>query len=209
VSLVHDNTTWKYLAPNNGSRYNLSLSASPKFTGDGMEFVTVALDYRKYFRLTADYTLAARIYSGLSFGANAPQFMLGGIEGWLNREFSNDQFPITSVNDYAFLTVLTPLRGAPYNIARGRNAMLANLEIRFPAIKYFIGGLLPIATRDIMGAIFLDCGSVWNNSPSLNKFHLSFGWEVNVLFMGLWNLGQGWLLETMHPMFFISMHLPF
>jgi Tol biopolymer transport system component len=163
VSYVHDNVLWGYISPRRGSRYNLTVHGAPKLGGNSFGFMSVIGDYRTYTTLGGYYTFALRLTGGSSFGPDPQPFMLGGVEGWINRRFENNIIPIEDAQDFAFLTPVLPLRGHNYNAKLGSNFALMNFEMRYPLIRYFVGGPLPLALQNIMGVTFLDIGSAWND----------------------------------------------
>jgi Tol biopolymer transport system component len=163
LSYVHDNVLWGYISPRRGSRYNLTIHGSPKLGDDSFGFFSVLGDYRTYTSLGRDYTIALRLSAGSSFGPNPQRFMLGGVEGWINRRFENNFIPIEDAQDFAFLTPVLPLRGHNYNAMLGKHYALMNFEMRYPLIRYFVGGPLPLALQNIMGVGFIDIGSAWND----------------------------------------------
>jgi outer membrane protein assembly factor BamA len=60
---------------------------------------------------------------------------------------------------------VTGLRGFNYNTFNGSNAVLANFELRFPIIRYFVRG--PITSnffRNLLFVGFYDIGSSWTGS---------------------------------------------
>jgi hypothetical protein len=163
VSYVHDNILWGFLFPRRGSRYNITIHGSPKVGENSFGFASVLGDYRTYTSLGNDYTVALRFTGGASFGPNPQRFMLGGVEGWINRRFENNVIPIETAQDFAFLTPVLPMRGHNYNALYGTNYALMNFEMRYPLIRYFVGGPLPLALQNIMGVMFLDVGSAWDD----------------------------------------------
>ncbi|MGE5313134.1 MAG: peptidase MA family metallohydrolase [Acidobacteriota bacterium] len=175
ISIVHDNTLWGYTAPNNGTRYNLSAMISPAIGENALNFQTVTLDYRTYFKLFRDYTFAVRWSGGVSLGANPQRFFIGGTEGWINREFESGGIPIENVEDYAFLSPALPLRGYNYNVKNGTRFGLMNYELRFPFIRYLVTGGLPLALQNITGLFFTDIGSSWTN----DKAYRAIGTNAN------------------------------
>jgi Tol biopolymer transport system component len=164
VSLVHDNVLWGAIAPVNGSRYEVSFTASRRLAEDFLSFTTLVGDYRRYFRLGKEYVFAFRTAGGASYGKNAQRFIIGGTEGWINREFENDRIPINDVQDYAFLTPVVPLRGYNYNARAGTKYGLVNLEMRYPLLKYLLTGPLPLALQNISGVAFVDVGAAWKET---------------------------------------------
>ncbi len=166
ISLVHDNTLFGAIAPVNGSRYEITLTASRKLTDESLSFTTVIGDYRRYFRLGREYVFAFRVSGGASFGTNAQKFIIGGTEGWINREFEGGGIPINDAEDYAFLTPVLPLRGFNYNAKYGTKYGLVNMEMRFPLLKYLVAGPLPLVLQNISGVAFIDAGGAWKDNKS-------------------------------------------
>lgn len=172
ISYVHDNILWGFISPRRGSRYNITMHGSPKLSADSFGFLSVLADYRTYTTAGQYYTFAFRLTAGSSYGPNPQQFMLGGVEGWINRRFEDNYIPIEDAQDFAFLTPVLPLRGHNYNAMLGNNYFLLNFEMRYPLIRYFVGGPLPLMLQNIMGVTFLDIGSAWtdySNEP-WNRF---------------------------------------
>lgn len=175
LTYVHDNSLWRYIFPSNGERYYFSIYASPKLGPNSIQFLTGIFDYRRYFRLWSDYSIAFRFTAGGSTGENRQRFMLGGVDAWINWAIKNDYIPIENTADFFFFEAISgpivPLRGYVYNEQSGSKFALMNLEFRFPLIRYFIGGALPLAFRNLMGVIFLDMGSAWDSWRSWRAFH--------------------------------------
>lgn len=136
ISYVHDSVLWGYTGPIDGSRYALSLLASPKYETNSRDFRTVSADYRKYFMLNREYSMAFRMSGAASFGDNPQRFFLGGIDNWINYKTKNGGFRTNSIGDIFFSEFVTPLRGARYYEAEGSRYLLANMEFRFPLIQF-------------------------------------------------------------------------
>lgn len=170
VSFVHDNTTFGYTAPIKGTRYNLTAMASPKLGDDGLGFTSLTLDYRTYYKIADEYGFVMRFAGGYSMGPNPQRFYIGGTDNWLNREFENNTIPINNIEEYAFSTPGLPLRGFNYDRMAGSKYALMNLELRFPLLRYFILGALPIGFANIEGTMFVDAGTAWSNNNSLQLF---------------------------------------
>jgi Tol biopolymer transport system component len=172
ISYVNDNSLWQggWFAPNNGSRFNLTAYGSPKLGDRSLELLTATFDYRDYTRFLKDYVFAFRLTGGISNGKDRQFFFIGGTEGWINRRFENNAFPVIDVEDYAFLTPVLPMRGYNYNALNGTRFTLTNLELRFPLVRYFILGALPIGFQNILGAAFIDVGSAWSDTKGWKAF---------------------------------------
>ncbi len=170
VSFVHDNSLWGITSPANGTRYNLTMYGTPKISQDGLSFVSLLGDYRTYFKLWKYYTFAFRFAGGASFGADPQRFVIGGVENWLNRQFTNEQIPIENVEDVLFLTSGVPLRGYIYNTRIGTKYFLLNNEFRFPFFGYLAAGPLPIFLQSLTGVMFLDIGGSWHHKKDFQAF---------------------------------------
>ncbi len=168
LSYVRDNSLWQgaWFGPNNGSRFNFTFYGTPKLGDEGLDIQTFTADYRSYIRLSKEFILAYRLSGGTSTGANKQNFFIGGTEGWINPELQGNEIPIKNVEDFAFLTPVLPLRGFRYAQQIGTHFAVANMEFRFPLLKYLIFGAVPIGFADILGAAFIDVGSAWSDSKS-------------------------------------------
>ena len=177
ISFVHDNTLFNYntYSPEKGTRYNLSVSGSPKFGESGLGFINTQLDYRTYFKIGTDYSFAMRFAGGASYGPNPVRYYIGGVPNWINREFQNDNIPISNIEEFAFSSAGLPLRGYNYDAKSGSKYAMMNLEFRYPIFRYLILGLLPIGFRDIMGVAFMDMGTAWRNDEDLKLFEKKDG----------------------------------
>jgi len=225
ISFVHDNTLPGLTAPIKGSRYNISLLASPKFLKDGIGFSSFLFDFRRYFKLADDFTLAMRWAGGASFGPNPQRFYIGGTENWINYNFENRTIPISNIEEFIFSQPGFPLRGFNYDRAAGSKYTLGNIEFRYPIIKYLILGILPIGFQDIMAVTFLDAGMAWSDNSSLKPITkidgryrtkdllIGMGFGTRQIFLGLplkfdiaWNYN---LQKFSPPFYYFSLGLDF
>lgn len=167
-TMAFDNALYGYIYPEKGTRYYITTQLSPNLGTESSEFFTVTADFRKYFKLGENYSFAMRLNGGASFGKNPQKFYMGGIDNWINWQFENSTIPFgESIDNYAFASLITPLRGYNFNVKEGSKFALLNLELRFPIFKYLILGALPLGFQNIMGCFFLDAGSAWNDTRSL------------------------------------------
>jgi len=178
ASWVVDNTSWGYTGPVDGFRHHLSLYASPKLGKDGIQFGTISYDARKYFRLGRYYTIATRLMLGSSFGKDAQNYFLGGLPVWLygygetdgredNSQFSYEVLSTgdeSILKDIYFTNYALPVRGARYAERVGTNTAMANIELRFPFIRYLaLGFPLKMIFGNIQGHAFFDIGAAWDD----------------------------------------------
>ncbi len=170
LSYVKDNTLPGFFAPVDGTRYSVTLSVVPKISSSFLGFETLGFDYRTYLPFLDENVFAVRLSGAASTGPNPQKFFMGGVSNWINRSYATQLIPISSVGDYAFLTPVFPMRGFNYDAQLGTKYFLANLEIRFPLVRYFVPGLIPILLSNIEGVIFTDAGSAFDNFSSYKPF---------------------------------------
>ncbi|RKY85320.1 hypothetical protein DRP98_03120 [candidate division KSB1 bacterium] len=167
---VKDTTIWGYTGPTNGNRYNLSLIASPYIGTNSLDFRTIRLDWRKYYKFYTEYNFAIRVAAGASFGKNPQKFFLGGIDNWINYHTKDGGLRIDDVDEVYFSSWEMPLRGANYYEQTGTRFFLTNLEFRFPLIRTLVMGIPPILLQHVRGALFCDIGSAWYENEKFQFF---------------------------------------
>jgi hypothetical protein len=170
LAYVHDNSMWGMWSPIKGSRYEIRAFGAPPLKKGGTEFLSLTFDYRKYMKFWEDCSVALRGSGGGSFGRSPQRFFIGGTENWLNRTFEDGVIPISSVEDFAFLTPVLPLRGYNYNARLGTKYFLANAEFRFPLVKYFLGGILPYILQSVNAAYFIDAGTALDDLSTFKAY---------------------------------------
>jgi Tol biopolymer transport system component len=170
LSYTHDTSLWGLLSPVAGSRYKLSMMGAPKLGRDAISFVNVDLDYRTYFRLGHNYSLALRYSGGGSFGANPQKYIIGGVSSWINYTFDGGYIPLENAEDYIFLQAGLPLRGYNYDAAIGSKYSLFNLELRYPLLAFLQAGPLPLGLQSLAGVMFFDAGSAWTKEKNYVAF---------------------------------------
>lgn len=175
ISIIKDNTLWTQgnWGPIDGTRVNLTFTASPRLGKNSYSFNTVMLDYRRYHKIRKDYSFDWRVNTGASFGSEPETFFVGGVANWFNYKYKGqirDQ-----LRDIFFSYWITPLRGSPYWSLVGNRFSLVNMEFRFPFLQYLVlGWPLPIGFQNLRGTFFWDIGAAWNNSDFKLKEKNSF-----------------------------------
>jgi Tol biopolymer transport system component len=185
-SYVFDNVLWSYTAPMDGMRYRLQYDYVPSLGEQSPTFNTLSLDFRKYWKVDFDYHFMARASAGTSWGKNQQNFMIGGIDNWLNYRY-NPEAPIfgsssgnftDQMDVYYFSRFITPVRGVRYFEKSGGNYFLFNFELRYPFIEYArLRFPLPINLYQVRGVWFTDIGSAWSGKlqPYRENGILPFG----------------------------------
>ena len=169
-----------------GMRYRLQYDYVPKLNTISPTFNTLSFDFRKYWKVDFDYHFLARLSTGTSWGKNPQNFMIGGIDNWLNYRynpdapiFGNSSGNFTDQMDiYYFSRFITPVRGVRYFEKSGGNYFLLNFELRYPFIEYArLRFPLPINLYQVRGVWFTDIGAAWSGKlqPYREQGILPFG----------------------------------
>lgn len=221
LSLVNDTVLWGYTGPVNGNRYAVNLRYSPGIGENGIDFVTLKLDYRKYFKIGKEYNFIYRLSGGVSAGKQPQQFFLGGTSGWINYK-TRDGLRVRNLEDIYFSTFELPMRGGYYYERAGDRFFLNNLEFRFPLIRYFLMGFpLGIGFQNIRGVMFTDIGSAWYNDkfrafdatgggmPALKDIFFGYGFGARMnLGMFVLRFDVGWSSDLVNytegPFYYFS-----
>ncbi|MFA7419541.1 MAG: biopolymer transporter Tol [Melioribacteraceae bacterium] len=225
ASIIQDNVLFGYTAPIEGSRYNITVFGDPGIIKSRQSFFSITGDFRKYWRFWYDNGFAMRFSGGFSGGGYAQRFFVGGTDNWINRSFKTGGVPISSASDFAFLSPAMPLRGYDYAEQIGTKYALMNMELRMPIIRYLLTGGLPLFFQNILGVIFMDAGSAWDNTSKLKfigqnesgstatkDLLLGTGVGFRAYFIFLWKLDIAWkydLNKFSAPRYYISIGLDF
>lgn len=172
VRYVHDDVLYGMYAPKMGTRYFVELKTAPKLFADAGGFLSFTTDIRSYQSISNYLTFALRLSAGASFGPRPQSFMLGGLENWINRTSLNGLSPIPfeTPEDFAFMNLQMPMRGYGFAQLRGSKVALLNAELRFPIFAVLAAGPMPIFIQGIMGNIFFDMGTAFNDNFEATAF---------------------------------------
>ncbi len=168
AAYVTDNTLFGVTGPVSGRRMRFSVSPAI----GSLRFVNYAADYRRYDPIVFNaLTFATRLFYTGSYGRDAnllpiyvgsPQFVRGYDQSSFYGGYSCQTYLGTS-NAYA--------NGCSAPQLIGTRAIVFNEELRFPIIRRFDLGRLPIGIPPVDGAIFYDAGLAWRagQTPHLSK----------------------------------------
>ena len=152
-SYVKDNTIWGYTGPLDGERFNFSIGHTIDVHRNDVNFTSIIVDYRRYFRLGQRTAFASRLLGRFHLGKEAYRSYMGG--SW-------------------------DLRLYPLYQIWGRKLFLINNELRFPFINHLIVGspVGGLGFRGINGALFLDIGQAWDRDYRFSSVLGSVGFSV-------------------------------
>ncbi len=187
-----------------GTRAKASFEHFQNFGDSDLNFSNFRVDVRHYHKLHREIIFAGRLFYARSFGNDPKDFLLGGMRNWLFNDTDNENNegdplfdPVNEDNsDILFVEYVTNMRGFDYNKFSGNNALLLNMEVRFPIVKYFNSG--PIASnffRNLQLIGFYDLGSAWTgNSPLADENSLNTELiEAGNFRARINNFGSAWL----------------
>ncbi len=186
---VYDDVLYGSFAPVRGTRYYVEFKALPKLFSSSINFYTLKFDFRRYFDFGYFLKFAFRGTGAKSFGPDAQKFFLGGTENWINYSIKNDRLIFENPEDFAFMELITPLRGWSYAEIVGTQYFATNWEFRFPLFTALLPGPVPILFNDILGVAFFDLGGAW--SGDLKDFKATI---PNHLLMSAGVGARAWIL---------------
>lgn len=199
ITYTRDLTRPGFLAPLSGTRYAVGLTASPPLTSDMIGFASVLGDVRKYFHLGMGYVFAFRGSGAASFGPDAQNYYMGGMQNWINYRWQEGSLNIDRLEDMFFTLPALPMRGHFFNSAIGDRFGLFNAEFRFPLIAAMLPGPIPfIPLYNIQGAAFTDIGAAWQGR-NLDGILAGAGFGLRTVLLGMpfrYDIGWPYDLEN-------------
>ncbi len=193
TSWVYDNTIYGFTGPIDGFRQNTTLVVSPGWGSKKLDFKTLKIDLRKYFKIGRYSSLAGRLTLGTSQGKNKQKFYLGGLQNWIlgtgetdgvddNSRFSDSTMTDgdNDLEDVFFSEFVMPVRGRRYMERVGSNVALANFEFRFPFLLA-MGVPDKFMLSNLGTHLFLDIGTAWDDGADFNNNTVAgFGWGMKI-----------------------------
>ena len=128
----------------------------------GVAWTTYSMDYRRYDAILFNFlTLASRLTANVSAGPDELEFpkYIGRpdfIRGY-DREYYAGDCQTTSTDPSAC--------GASQLL--GSRVAFANVELRFPLVRRFDLGLLPVSLPPVDGLVFYDWGMAWSKDQTV------------------------------------------
>jgi WD40 repeat protein len=151
---VSDNTLFGYTGPISGRRWRFQIEP----TVGSFRWVNYLADYRRYDPILFNFlTFSTRVMSNVSVGpdeAAIPNYIGNPlfIRGYDRQNFFNQS---------CFGGVLGSVSQCNTAELAGSRFALANAELRFPVVRRFDLGLLPISLPPLDGLVFYDAGVAW------------------------------------------------
>ena len=160
VAYVSDNTLFGYTGPIAGRRYRLQVE--PAF--GGLRWIEYSLDYRRYVPILFNFlTFAWRVQTSIAVGRDEDQFPKYIGRADYVRGYDREQFVSNMCGGFvntAAACSATELLGSRF--------LMGNVELRFPLIRRFDLGLLPLSLPPVDGLFFYDAGTAWSAGQDLH-----------------------------------------
>ena len=165
AAYVSDNTLFGYTGPIAGRRYRFQIEP----TVGSFRWIEYQADYRRYFPILFNFlTLAGRAQTSISVGRD---------ESVIEKHIGRPEFVRGyDREEYGVSCVVVPPGGErpPLNQSAcsavdllGSRVAFANAELRFPLVRRFDLGLLPISLPPVDGLVFYDIGIAWSSGQEI------------------------------------------
>ena len=166
LAYVSDNTLFGYTGPIAGRRYRFQIEP----TIGSYRWIEYQADYRRYFPILFNFlTFAARGQTSISVGRDEtvlqkyigrPEF----VRGYDREEYGFSCAPVLPGDQP------TPEanQGCSAIQLLGSRVAFANAELRFPLVRRFDLGLLPISLPPVDGLVFYDIGLAWSSGQNIS-----------------------------------------
>ncbi|MEM8567199.1 MAG: translocation protein TolB [Bacteroidota bacterium] len=178
LELVYDNSIINGMNLIEGSRAKISLRHYEGLVDKDASFTNFKADLRHYQKIHREIVFATRVFYGSFFGRAPKNYLLGGMDNWINQddnlEGTNNPLAPTEPfgvdnSELLFTEFATNVRGFDYASLVGNNALVFNAELRIPLIRYLQAG--PITSnffRNLQFTGFFDIGSAWTGASPFN-----------------------------------------
>lgn len=177
IEFVFDNSILPGMNLKEGTRAKLNLTHFENLGNSSLSFTNIKADIRHYQKIHREITIAGRVFYGKFFGNSPKTYLMGGVDNWifstsnekgnknpLNRELAGDR------SELLFSEYVTSLRGFDYAELFGTDALMLNVELRIPLIRYLNSGYISSNFfRNIQFIGFYDMGSSWSGKSPFNK----------------------------------------
>jgi len=214
AAMIIDNTVEKGFNSFQGTRGSIEYENYVGLGNAKKSFSRINVDLRHYQKIHKEFTLAGRLFYGRSMGNNKQNYLLGGMQNWMFRQFVNQgaDDPLKIDNSYdnsnlLFTKFVTNLRGFDYNEIYGNNVLSFNAELRLPVFRYFSNA--PISStflRNFEMIGFYDIGTAWTGKAPFTKAGAAFTKKYQVenspfsaqiaSFQNPWLASYGWGVRT-------------
>jgi Tol biopolymer transport system component len=165
IAYVSDNTLFGYTGPIAGRRYRFQIEP----TLGSYRWIEYQADYRRYFPILFNFlTLAGRAQTSISVGRDetALQKYIGRPE--FVRGYDREEYGVPCAIVPGTPSSAPERQGCSAIQLLGSRVAFANAELRFPLVRRFDLGLLPISLPPVDGLFFYDIGLAWSSGQDVS-----------------------------------------
>jgi WD40 repeat protein len=160
VAYVSDNTLYGYTGPIAGRRFRFQVEP----TVGSFRWIDYQADYRRYFPILFNFlTFATRVQSSISVGRDELEFPKYIGRSDFVRGYDREQYTAAQCGGFA-----NEPGACNATQLLGSRVAFANAELRFPLVRRFDLGLLPISLPPVDGLFFYDAGLAWNAGQTVS-----------------------------------------
>jgi hypothetical protein len=161
LEYVFDNTISPVQNILNGTRFKIYGEYLYGLNAGNRSCYNLGLDIRNYQKIYKNFILANRLAYAHSDGNNEVEYLLGGVDNWLNPSQAPSPGTVGN-NSYGFQDVATSLRGYDQGARTGNNFAVFSTELRLPVLTTFIKRPIQSAIlKNLQVVAFADMGSAW------------------------------------------------
>ncbi len=164
---VYDNVRKRDLNINNGTCAKVFAEVFAQLNKSDSYLAVFGADVRHYQKIHRNMIFASRVALSTSYGTSPLLYYLGAVDNWLNLfgryQTYNSNIQYDHSVDWAYQAVGTNMRGFSQNIRNGNSFAVANFELRWPVIQYFV--VKPMKSdilRNFQLIGFFDVGGAWS-----------------------------------------------
>lgn len=169
AAYVSDNALQGLTGPMYGHRYRAELR--PNLSGDS-SWVNYSADFRRYDAIIFSFlTFATRFYGDLAVGKGELRYPKYIGYPFYIRGYDRENYQAADCGTNGANATNSSAGTCSAVQLLGSRIAIANAELRFPLVRRFDLGVLPIALPPIDGLLFYDAGMAWSSGqePSLTR----------------------------------------
>jgi hypothetical protein len=180
LEYVFDNTISPAINILNGSRYKVYAEYMVGLTDGNKQCYNIGFDFRNYKKLYKNFILATRVAYAHSDGNNAVEYLLGGVDNWLNNK-TDPKANQPPAENIGFQMLATSLRGYKQYAFRGNNFGVFSTELRLPIFTTFVKRPVQSAIlKNLQVVAFLDAGAGWRRFwPNADNLATTYNYPNN------------------------------
>lgn len=166
VAYVSDNALQSLTGPIYGHRYRLELR--PNLAGDS-SWVNYLADTRRYDAIVFSFlTVATRAYADIAVGRGESRYPKYIGYPYFIRGYDRENYQSAACGTNGANSASSDMQTCSAVQLLGSRIAVANVELRFPLVRRFDLGVLPVSLPPIDGLFFYDAGVAWSGGQGVS-----------------------------------------